>query len=60
MKLLLMSSTFTNNKLKNTFLKMLKKPVHENKVLIIHQVDYVKQTYPRIHRTGRIHGSQRH
>ena len=46
MKLLLMSSTFTNVKLKNTFLKMLEKPVHENKVLIIHQVHYVKQTYP--------------
>jgi peptidase E len=46
MKLLLMSSTFTNNKLKDTFLTLLSKPPKENKVLIIHQVDYVKQTYP--------------
>ena len=46
MKLLLMSSTFTNNKLKDTFLNLLSKPPKENKVLIIHQVDYIKQTYP--------------
>ena len=46
MKLLLMSSTYTNEKLKNTFLSLLTKPIHENKVLIIHQTKYVKQTYP--------------
>ncbi len=46
MKLLLMSSTFTNDKLKNTFLNLLSKPPKENKVLIIHQKSYVKQTYP--------------
>ena len=46
MKLLLMSSTFTNDKLKNTFLSMLTKPIQENKALIIHQTEYIKQTYP--------------
>ena len=46
MKLLLMSSYFTNDKLKNTFLKMLSKPIKENRVLIIHQKDYIKKTYP--------------
>ena len=37
MKLLLMSSTYTNEKLKNTFLNLLTKPIHENRTLIIHQ-----------------------
>ena len=46
MKLLLMSSTFTNDKLKNTFLSLLTKPIQENKALIIHQTEYIKQTYP--------------
>jgi dipeptidase E len=46
MKLLLMSDTFTNDKLKNTFLNMLTKPIQENKALIIHQTEYIKQTYP--------------
>lgn len=46
MNLLLMSSTYTNDKLKNTFLNILTKPIHQNKALIIHQTEYVKQTYP--------------
>jgi len=46
MKLLLMSSTFTNEKLKETFLQLLSKPIEENKVLIIHQKHYAKDTYP--------------
>jgi dipeptidase E len=41
-----MSSTFKNDKLKDTFLQMLTKPIKENKVLIIHQKRYVKKTYP--------------
>jgi len=41
-----MSSTYTNDKLKNTFLSLLTKPIHENRVLIIHQTIYIKQTYP--------------
>ena len=46
MKLLLMSSTLTNEKLKETFLQLLSKPIKENKVLIIHQKHYAKNTYP--------------
>jgi len=41
-----MSSYFTNDKLKNTFLKMLSKPIKEYKVLIIHQKNYIKKVYP--------------
>jgi dipeptidase E len=46
MKLLLMSTTYKNDKLKNTLLSLLTKPIQENKALIIHQTKYVKQTYP--------------
>lgn len=46
MKLLLMSSTFTNDKLKHTFLQMLTKSIKENKVLIMHQKHYIKITHP--------------
>jgi dipeptidase E len=46
MKLLLNSSYLTNDKLRNTLLKMLSKPIKENKVLIIHQKHYAKKTYP--------------
>lgn len=46
MKLLLMSSPFRNDKLIDTFLQMLTKPIKENKVLIIHQKRYIKKTYP--------------
>ena len=41
-----MSTTYKNDKLKNTFLSLLTKPIQENKALIIHQTKYVKQTYP--------------
>ena len=49
-----MSGTFTNNVQRNAFLQMLNNSPNETRLLILHQADYIRKTYPEFRELGDI------